>query len=67
MSDFYLKFPIFIKLKDDIENEIAQQMMADITAEMAVQEAQIQETAELETTDLVLNDLCQNIFNNWGI
>ena len=42
--------------------------MADITAEMAVQEAQVQETAELETTDyLVLNDLCQNIFNNWGI
>ena len=56
------------KIKDDIENEIAQQMMADITAEMAVQEAQVQETAELETTDyLVLNDLCQNIFNNWGI
>ena len=56
------------KIKDDIENEIAQQMMADITAELAVQEAQVQETAELETTDyLVLNDLCQNIFNNWGI
>ena len=56
------------RIKDDIENEIAQQMMADITAELAVQEAQVQETAELETTDyLVLNDLCQNIFNNWGI